>query len=65
MQSLAATRLDSDYTRCAASLMRIPIADILRSRTWLLNQAKDADLTDAGTVQSLLPWNAVTEFQTK
>ena len=25
--------------------------------TWLLKQAKDADLTDAETVQSLLPWN--------
>ena len=33
--------------------------------TWLLRKAKDADLTDAGTVQSLLPWNAVTECQTK
>ena len=25
--------------------------------TWLLKQAKDADLTDAEVVQSLLPWN--------
>ena len=25
--------------------------------TWLLQQAKDADLTDAEVVQSLLPWN--------
>ena len=33
--------------------------------TWLLKQAKDADLTDAETVQSLLPWNAVTECQTE
>ena len=33
--------------------------------TWLLKQAKDADLTDAETVQSLLPWNAVTECRTK
>ncbi len=33
--------------------------------TWLLKQAKDADLTDVETVQSLLPWNAVTECQTK
>ena len=33
--------------------------------TWLLRKAKDADLTDAETVQSLLPWNAVTENQTQ
>ena len=33
--------------------------------TWLLKQGKDADLTDAETVQSLLPWNAVTECQTE
>ena len=33
--------------------------------TWLLKQAKDADLTDVETVQSLLPWNAMTECQTK
>ena len=33
--------------------------------TWLLKQAKDANLTDAETVQHLLPWNAVTECQTK
>ena len=33
--------------------------------TWLLRKAKDADLTDAGTIQSLLPWNSMTECQTK
>ena len=33
--------------------------------TWLLKQAKNADLTDVETVQSLLPWNAMTECQTK
>ena len=33
--------------------------------TWLLRKAKNADLTDTGTAQSLLPWNAVTECQTK
>ena len=33
--------------------------------TWLLKQAKDADLTGAETVQSLLPWNAVAGCQTK
>ena len=27
--------------------------------TWLLKQAKDADLTDSQVMQSLLPWNAV------
>ena len=33
--------------------------------TWLLNQAKDADLTDHQVSQSLLPWNVPTEFYTK
>ena len=33
--------------------------------TWLLQQAKDVDLTVAETVQSLLPWNTMTECQTK
>ena len=33
--------------------------------TWLLRKAKDADLTDLNTVKKLLPWNAVTECQTK
>ena len=33
--------------------------------TWLLKQAKYVDLTDAETVQRLLPWNAVTECQTQ
>ena len=33
--------------------------------TWLLKQAKDADLTDTETVQSMLPWNAVAECKTK
>ena len=26
--------------------------------TWLLKQAKDADLKDSQVIQSLLPWNA-------
>ena len=29
--------------------------------TWLLKQAKDADLTDARVVQNLLPWNTPVE----
>ena len=33
--------------------------------TWLLKQAKDADLTDAQVVQNLLPWNVPTEFHIK
>ena len=33
--------------------------------TWLLRKAKDADLTDAEVVQRLLPWNTVTDCQTK
>ena len=33
--------------------------------TWLLRQAKDADLTDDLVVQGLLPWNVPTEFHTK
>lgn len=33
--------------------------------TWLLKQAKDADLTDDQVVQGLLPWNVPTEFHTK
>ena len=33
--------------------------------TWLLRKAKDADLTDTETVQSLLPWNAETECLTQ
>ena len=33
--------------------------------TWLLRQAKDADLTDDLVVQELLPWNVPTEFHTK
>ena len=33
--------------------------------TWLLRKAKNADLTDAETVQNLLPWNAVTECLTQ
>ena len=32
--------------------------------TWLLRQAKDADLTDDLVVQGLLPWNVPTEFHT-
>ena len=38
--------------------------DPYRYLTWLLRKAKDADLTDAETVQNLLPWNAVTECLT-
>ena len=33
--------------------------------TWLLKQAKNADLTDAQTVQTLLPWNASAACGTK
>ena len=33
--------------------------------TWLLKQAKDADITDDQVVQGLLPWNVPTEFHTK
>ena len=33
--------------------------------TWLLKQAKDADLADTHIVQSLLPWNAPQECKTK
>lgn len=29
--------------------------------TWLMKTAKDEDLTDLQTVQSLLPWNAPAE----
>ena len=31
--------------------------------TWLLKQAKDADLTDTQIVKNLLPWNATAECQ--
>ena len=33
--------------------------------SWLLKQAKDADLTDAQGVQRLLPWNAAVECKPK
>jgi len=33
--------------------------------TWLLKQAKDADLTDAQVVQNLLPWNTPMECRAK
>ena len=33
--------------------------------TWLLKQAKDANLTEDQVSQCLLPWNAPTEFHTK
>ena len=33
--------------------------------TWLLKQAKDADLTDAQVVQNLLPWNTPVECRAK
>ena len=33
--------------------------------SWLLKQAKDADLTDAQVVQRLLPWNAAVECKPK
>ena len=39
--------------------------DPYRYLTWLLKQAKDADLTDTQFVQSLLPWNAPQECKTK
>ena len=33
--------------------------------TWLLKQAKDAELADSNTVKKLLPWNVVAECTTK
>ena len=33
--------------------------------TWLLQQAKDADMTDTQVVQTLLPWNTPAECRTK
>ena len=33
--------------------------------TWLLKTAKDADLTDVQTIQTLLPWNAPAECRSK
>ena len=33
--------------------------------TWLMKTAKDADLTDKQTIQTLLPWNAPAECRTK
>ena len=33
--------------------------------TWLLKQAKDADLTDEQTIQAVMPWNASAECRTK
>ena len=33
--------------------------------TWLLKTAKDADLTDEQTIQTLLPWNAPAECRSK
>ena len=39
--------------------------DSYKYLTWLLRQAKDADLTDDQVVQGLLPWNVPTEFHTK
>ena len=33
--------------------------------TWLLKQAKDADLTDDQVIQNLLPWNTPMECRTK
>ena len=35
--------------------------DPYKYMTWLLKQAKDADLTDVETVRSLLPWNMLEE----
>ena len=33
--------------------------------TWLMKTAKDAELTQADVIQSLLPWNAPTECYVK
>ena len=33
--------------------------------TWLMNTAKDVDLAQEDTIQSLLPWNAPKECKTK
>jgi hypothetical protein len=37
--------------------------DPYRYLTWLLKQAKDADLTDSETVKKLLPWNVPEGYQ--
>ena len=50
------------------SLIRTAIEnglDPYKYLTWLLKQAKDADLTDDQVTQSLLPWNVPAEFYTK
>ena len=39
--------------------------DPYRYLTWLLKQAKDADLTDTQVVQTLLPWHAPAEYRSK
>ena len=39
--------------------------DPYRYLTWLLQTAKDADLTDAQAVQNLLPWNVPAECRVK
>ena len=33
--------------------------------TWLMKTAKNADLSDTETVQSLLPWNVPADCRTK
>ena len=50
------------------SLIQTAIAnglDPYKYLSWLLKQAKDADLTDAQVVQRLLPWNTAVECKTK
>jgi hypothetical protein len=37
------------------------VLDPYKCLTWLLKQAKDADLTEAQVVKNLLPWNAAAE----
>ena len=39
--------------------------DPYRYLTWLMKTAKDTDLTDEQTIQTLLPWNAPAECCTK
>ena len=39
--------------------------DLHQYLIWLLRKAKDTDLTDAETVQSLLPWDAAAECKAK
>lgn len=39
--------------------------DPYRYPTWLMKTAKDADLSQEDTIQSLLPWNVLAECHAK